>query len=121
VPVRIPRPPLGVLRLSTGDVVPLDRDVVLGRNPTPEAAGLPADAHVVSLASPNHDMSRTHAAIHLDGWIVLLADLNSTNGTIVSHPWHEAMRLRPNEPVAIEPGTVVNLANEVTFRYEPTG
>jgi hypothetical protein len=120
VPVRIPRPPLGVLRLSTGDVVPLDRDVVLGRNPTPEAAGLPADAHVVSLASPNHDMSRTHAAIHLDGWIVLLADLNSTNGTIVSHPWHEAMRLRPNEPVAIEPGTVVNLANEVTFRYEPT-
>jgi FHA domain len=121
VPVRIPRPQLGVLRLSTGDVVPLDRDVVLGRNPTPEAAGIPEDAHVVPLASPNHDMSRTHAAIHLDGWIVLLADLNSTNGTVVSHPWHEPMRLRPNEPVAIEPGTVVNLANEVTFRYEPAG
>jgi hypothetical protein len=120
-PVTVPRPTLGVLRLSTGDVVPLDRTVIMGRNPR---TGAPDDGerpHVVRLPSPDHDISRTHVEIRLDGWHVLLTDLNSVNGTVVTPPWQEPQRLRPNEAVPIEPGTVVNLADEVTFRYEVTG
>jgi hypothetical protein len=120
-PLTVPRPTLGVLRLSTGDVVPLDRTVIMGRNPRTGASDDGERPHVVRLPSPGHDISRTHVEIRLDGWHVLLTDLNSVNGTVVTPPWQEPQGLRPNEAVPIEPGTVVNLADEVTFRYEVTG
>jgi len=120
-PVTVPRPTLGVLRLSTGDVVPLDRMVIMGRNPKADESNEAERPHVVRLPSPGHDISRTHVEIRLDGWHVLLTDLNSVNGTVVTPPWQEPQRLRPNEAVPIEPGTVVSLADEVTFRYEVTG
>ena len=120
-PVTVPRPTLGVLRLSTGDVVPLDRTVIMGRNPKGDESNEAERPHVVRLPSPGHDISRTHVEIRLDGWHVLLTDLNSVNGTVVTPPWQEPQRLRPNEAVPIEPGTVVSLADEVTFRYEVTG
>jgi hypothetical protein len=120
-PINVARPTLGVLRLSTGDVVPLDRSVIMGRNPKADGANEAERPHVVRLPSPGHDISRTHVEIRLDGWHVLLTDLNSVNGTIVTPPWQEPQRLRPNESVPIEPGTVVSLADEVTFRYEVTG
>jgi len=119
-PVSVPRPTLGVLRLSTGDVVPLDRGVIMGRNPKLDGADAERP-HVVRLPSPGHDISRNHVEIRLDGWHVLLTDLNSVNGTVVTPPWQEPQRLRPNESVPIEPGTVVSLADEVTFRFEVTG
>jgi hypothetical protein len=80
-PVRITRPPLGVLRLTAGDVVPLDRGVVLGR--APEVADRPAAdrPHAVRLAHAGGDISRAHVEVVLDGWHVLVTDLNSTNGT----------------------------------------
>ena len=120
-PINVARPTLGVLRLSTGDVVPLDRSVIMGRNPKADGANEAERPHVVRLPSPGHDISRTHVEIRIDGWHVLLTDLNSVNGTIVTPPWQEPQRLRPNESVPIEPGTVVSLADEVTFRYEVTG
>jgi hypothetical protein len=120
-PITVPRPTLGVLRLSTGDVVPLDRTVIMGRNPKADETNEAERPHVVRLPSPGHDISRTHVEIRLDGWHVLLTDLNSVNGTVVTPPWQEPQRLRSNEAVPIEPGTVVSLADEVTFRYEVTG
>jgi hypothetical protein len=120
-PVMVTRPTLGVLRLSTGDVVPLDRAVLMGRNPRVEQSSRTEHPHVVRLPSPGHDISRTHVEIRLDGWHVLLTDLNSVNGTVVTPPWQEPQRVRPNEALPIEPGTVVSLADEVTFRYEVTG
>lgn len=93
----------------------------MGRNPKVDETPEPQRPHVVRLPSPGHDISRTHVEIRLDGWHVLLTDLNSVNGTVVTPPWQEPQRLRPNEAVPIEPGTVVSLADEVTFRYEVTG
>jgi hypothetical protein len=116
-PVTVPRPVLGALRLSTGDIIPLDRGVLLGRNPKP-AAGPDADRHVVRVPSPTGDISRAHTEIRLDGWHVLVVDLNSTNGTVVVLPGRAPERLRPNEPRPIEPGTVVVLSDEVSFRFE---
>jgi hypothetical protein len=120
-PVQLPRPPLGVLRLSTGDVVTLDRGVVMGR--APEIADLPAAdrPHVVRLAHVGGDISRAHVEITLDGWHVLVSDLNSTNGTTVTPPGQPPVRLRPADPLLIESGTLVSLADGVSFRYEVTG
>jgi len=121
-PVPVPRPVLGVLRLSLGDVIMLDRGVLMGRNPRTDFAGTDGEErpHVVKLPSADGDISRTHLRVTLDGWHVLVTDLNSTNGTLVTLPGRDPQQLRPGEPVPIQPGTVVTLADGIDFRYEVT-
>ena len=88
-----PRPPLGVLRLSTGDIVRLDRGVIIGRAPQ-APPGLPPELqpHVVRIASPQRDLSRNHVQVVVEGWQVILRDLDTTNGTTVTP--HGAARRR---------------------------
>ena len=125
-PVPVPRPVLGVLRLSLGDVITLDRGVLMGRNPRTDFVGTDGFGgsaggerpHVVKLPTGDGDISRTHLRVVLDGWHVLVTDLNSTNGTLVTLPGRETLQLRPGEPLPIEPGTVVTLADGIDFRYE---
>ena len=119
-PVVVPRPVLGVLRLSVGDMISLDRDVVMGRNPKPDLPVADGEErpHVVRLPSVDGDISRTHVRVTLDGWHVLVTDLNSTNGTLVMLPGREPEQLRPGQPMPIKPGTVVTLADGIDFRYE---
>jgi len=119
-PVVVPRPVLGVLRLSAGDLISLDRDVVMGRNPKPDFTGAAGEErpHVVKLPSADGDISRTHLRVTLDGWHVLVTDLNSMNGTLVTLPGREPEQLRPGQPMPIKPGTVVMLAEGIDFRYE---
>jgi hypothetical protein len=119
-PVLVPRPVLGVLRLSLGDVITLDRDVVMGRSPRTDFTGPDGEdrPHVVKLPSADGDISRTHLRVTLDGWHVLVTDLHSTNGTLVTLPGRDPEQLRPGEPVLIRPGTVVTLAEGIDFRYE---
>lgn len=109
----------GVLHFETGDKAPLDRGVLLGRSPMlrsdVEAGGQP---RVIKLPSPDNDLSRNHLEIVVDGWQVLALDLGSTNGTTVQHPGSAPTRLLPGEPVALEPGAVLVLADSFTVVYE---
>ena len=119
-PFEIARPALGVLRLETGEVITLDRGVVLGRSPeAPEGEGAERP-HVVRLASPENDISRTHAEIVLDGWNVYLRDFGSMNGTVVTLPGHPPERLREHNPQLLESGAVITLADEVSLTFEVT-
>jgi FHA domain len=112
------RPPLGLVRLSTGDVVPLDRSVIMGRNPRTEDGNEVGRPHLVRLPSPDNDVSRTHVEVRLEDWHVLVVDLASTNGTTVTNPGQAPIRLRAHEPMPLEPNAEVNLADEIVFRYE---
>lgn len=113
------RPALGVLRLESGDKVPLDRGVLLGRSPKAKAdLEVARQPHVVKLPSPDNDLSRNHLEIVIDGWHVLARDLGSTNGTTVQLPGSAPTRLRPDEHVALEAGAVLVLADVVTVVYE---
>ena len=102
--------------------MPLDRGVLLGRAPRVNEE-LPANQrpHLVRVGGPDRDISRNHAEIVLEGWHVLVRDLGSTNGTTVTLPGQEPVRLRPTEDQGIEPGTVVTLADEVVLTYEVRG
>jgi hypothetical protein len=100
-------------------VVPLDRGILLGRAPKVNADLPPSSRpHLVRLASQDNDISRNHAEVILEGWHVLVRDLGSTNGTTVTLPGQEPVRLRPTEDFGIEPGAVVTLADEVSLTYE---
>jgi hypothetical protein len=118
-PFQTARPPLGVLRLATGDVVTLDRGVLLGRSPKVNA-GVPAAErpHLVRVPSPENDISRNHLEVVLEGWHVLVRDLGSTNGTTVALPGQVPVRLRPGDQQVIEPGTILTMADEVSLTYE---
>ncbi|SES06816.1 FHA domain-containing protein [Actinokineospora terrae] len=120
-PVEVPRPPLGALRLSSGDLVQLDRGVLLGRAPDVAAVKQPVRPHVVRLRSPDGDVSRNHVEVRLHGWQVLVLDLGSRNGTEVRPPADLPFALVPHQPVEIAPGTVVGLAEGVEFVFEVTG
>jgi hypothetical protein len=115
VPFDAPRPALGVLELSTGDAITLDRAVIMGRSPRPLDGDAVDRPNLIRLAGEN--FSRNHVAIALDGWHVLIRDLGSTNGTVVSGPNGTPERLRPQEERLLEPGSVVSLAAQVSFRF----
>ena len=117
----VPRPVLGVLRLSTGEDITLDRDVLLGRQPKPPSQNADKQ-HVLRLPSPGKDISRNHLQIRLLGWRVVATDLGSTNGTTIRPPdGGPAEALPPGGTRVIEPGTEVTLAGVVSFIYEATG
>lgn len=120
-PAVVPRPTLGTLRLSTGEDIPLDRGVLLGRAPKTENESGPGRPHVLRLGGASEDVSRNHVEITLEDWSVLVTDLDSTNGTVITAPGRAPERLRANVPQAIEPGTVVSLADEITLRFEVSG
>jgi hypothetical protein len=117
-PITVPRPVLGCLRLSTGDAVSLDRGVLFGRDPRDGATEGIERPNVVKVPSANKDISRNHLEVRVEGWDVLVVDLGSTNGTEVAIPAHAPQRLRIGEPLPIQPGTKVTLADEVSFVYE---
>ena len=82
---------------------------------TENAASRP---HLVQLASPGNDISRSHVRVSLENWFVQVTDLGSTNGTVVTLPGQPPVRLRPHDPFTILPGTSVSIADEITLRYE---
>lgn len=117
-PFEAQRPVLGKLVLSSGGVVPLDRPVIMGRNPSLPSGYEGELPHLVKLPDPGRDISSQHLEVRLDFWHVVLRDLRSTNGTQVTPRGGGPFRLRPYDPIVIEPGSVVSLAGILSFRYE---
>jgi len=112
-------PCLGVLRFSTGHVVELDRPVLVGRAPSaPRTTQGRRAPRLVTVDSPNEDVSRTHLEVRPDGWDVLVTDLGSTNGTTIWPADGSPKRLRPREAVSMTPGSHLNVADEVEISFE---
>ncbi|WP_024286896.1 FHA domain-containing protein [Cellulomonas sp. KRMCY2] len=117
--VPAPRTPAPAkLLLSSGLVVSLNRPVLLGRAPQVSRVSNSAIPRLVTVASPNQDISRTHAEVRMDGEDVLVTDLRSTNGVLLLRQGSGPQRLHPGEPTAVEPGVVVDLGEGVTFTVE---
>jgi hypothetical protein len=116
-PRRVDRPPLGGLRLPTGEVVPLDRAVILGRKPAP-VEGSTDWPHLVHLPADHSFVSRRHLQIELDGWDVVARDLDSRGGTTFAPPGRDPERMRPGDAYVLEPGTVLDMAQVYSVRYD---
>jgi hypothetical protein len=116
-PRTVVRPALGGLRLPTGEVVPLDRGVVVGRRPGP-VPGTTDWPHLVHLPSTHAFVSRMHLQIELHGWDVLARDLGSRGGSVLTAPGRAPTPMRPGEAYVLDPGTVIDLAEVYAVRYE---
>jgi hypothetical protein len=116
-PVPIPRPSLGRLCVSDGSQVELDRSVLIGRQPTASRFSAEELPHLLRVGGQQQDISRTHAEVRVEDWNVLVVDLSS-NGTWLVRPGVEPQRLHRDEPVLVLPGSVLDLGDGVTIRYE---
>lgn len=105
----------GQLILPGGDPVPVDREVLLGRNP--KTSG---DARLIAVFDPEGNISRTHARVipTLDG--VTLEDLGSTNGTVLVTRDNQ-VQLQPYTPVSLRPGDRVILGGDAQIEYRDEG
>ena len=107
------------LTLSTGETVPLDRGVLLGRAPKATAAiGAAGEPHLVRVPSPDNEISRSHVEVYPEGDGVVVRDLGSTNGTTITPPDGQPSRLAPGAPHPFELGSRLLLAGHVEVLLE---
>ena len=111
------RPPLGVALLSTGGRIVLDRSAVIGRRPRASRVSAHDVPQLVTVPSPQQDISRSHLELRLEGWHVLATDLGTTNGTTLHRPGYEPLRLRPREGVVLHDGDLLDLGDGVRVRF----
>jgi hypothetical protein len=107
-------PVLAVLRASDGGSAELDRPVLIGRAPSTDRSDSRAP-RLMTVPSPNHDISRTHLEVTPDDWQIVVTDLDSTNGTILVRPGGvDRQQLAPGEPVPVQVGSVIELGDGVS-------
>jgi len=107
--------PAFFVELSTGGQEPLDQPLVIGRAPSAAALGGDRIPRLITMTTPNQDISRTHAQIAVEGGTVVVTDLHSRNGTIVTLPGRAPQKLREGETTPVIPGTVIDLGDGATL------
>jgi hypothetical protein len=113
-PQFVPGPVLAVLRASDGSTAELDRPVLIGRAPSSDRSDSRAP-RLMTVPSPNHDISRTHVEVAAEDWQIVVTDLNSTNGTVLVRPRAvDRQQLAPGEPVTVQLGSVMELGDGVS-------
>ncbi|WP_194397211.1 FHA domain-containing protein [Microbacterium atlanticum] len=118
-PLAPPRPPApGRVRLSTGQLVALDRTVVIGRRPRSTRVSGTDLPHLVAVDSPQQDISRSHVELRVEGESIVATDLRTTNGTTLLRPGADPVRLHPGEGTVVVPGDVLDLGDGVTVHIE---
>ena len=111
--------PVARLLFSSGEVVEVDRAIVIGRSPEARRFG-DDQARLVPVPSPHQEISSTHLEIRpgsgADHGSAVATDLGSTNGTVVVQPGLPAEDLQPGIAVALVPGAIVDLGEGVTIQ-----
>jgi hypothetical protein len=114
-PTRTPQPGAWRLRAPGGLEVLLLRPVVLGRDPSAEAAR--PDAAPIPLDDPARSVSKTHALVEVVAGRVTVTDLHSTNGTRVLTSDGEARELAPGVASEVAGGSTL-LLGEFAVRVD---
>ena len=109
---------IGRVRVSTGQVVTLDRTVIIGRRPRSTRASGANLPHLIAVDSPQQDISRSHLEIRPEGDTVVVIDLHTTNGSTLLRPGADPMRLHPGEQTLVLSGDVVDLGDGVKVAFE---
>ncbi|WP_106816246.1 FHA domain-containing protein [Microbacterium timonense] len=114
-----PRPPApGRLRVSTGQVITLDRTVVIGRRPRSTRVSGTDLPHLVAVDSPQQDISRSHVELRVEGESIVATDLHTTNGTTLLRAGADPVRLHPGEGTVVVPGDILDLGDGITVVVE---
>ena len=85
------------LLLDTGQSIPVNRMIVLGRAPSPQRA---TDSPI-PVEDQTRSLSRTHVRIAPSEGGITIEDLNSANGTRARSPNGQTHTLVPGQPIEL--------------------
>lgn len=85
------------LLLDTGQSIPVNRTIVLGRAPSPQRA---TDSPI-PVEDQTRSLSRTHVRIAPSEGGIMIEDLNSANGTRARSPNGQTHTLVPGQPIEL--------------------
>lgn len=110
-----PPAPRFAVELPSGEREPLDPSIIVGRAPSATRVSGSAVPRLVTITTPNQDISRSHVQVTVEGDTVVVTDLHSMNGTLVTVPGRSPQRLREGEPTTVITGTVLDLGDGATL------
>ena len=112
--------PVAKLIFSTGEVVDVDRVILVGRAPEARRFASSDQPHLVTVSSPNHEISSTHLEIRpgagADHGMAVVTDMGSTNGTVLVQPGLPPEDLQAGIAVSLIPGAILDLGDGVTIQ-----
>ncbi|REJ06923.1 FHA domain-containing protein [Microbacterium bovistercoris] len=114
----VPASARGRIRMSTGQVVELDRPVIIGRRPRSTRASGDNLPHLIAVDSPQQDISRNHLEIRPEAGACVVIDLHTTNGSTLLRTGADPVRLHPGEQNVVVSGDTVDLGDGVTITFE---
>jgi hypothetical protein len=113
-------PVVARLVFSSGEVVFVDRPVLVGRAPEVRRFAVNDRPHLVPVPSPQQEISSTHLEVRpgagADHGTAVVTDLGSTNGTILVQPGLSPEDLKPGIAVRLVPGAIIDLGEGVTIQ-----
>ena len=112
------RPRPGGIRVSTGQVVALDRTVV--HRPPPRSTRVTGTdlPHLIAVDSPQQDISRSHVELRVEGDSIIATDLHTTNGTTLLRAGRGSGAAAPGRGDRRGPGDVLDLGDGITVAVE---
>jgi hypothetical protein len=124
IPGQLPAPdvtvPVARLVISNGDVVQVDRAIVIGRAPEARRFNDTEEPTLVTVPSPHLEISSTHIEVRpgtgADHGTAVVTDLGSTNGTVLVQPGLGPEDLSPGVAVQLIPGALIDLGDGVTIQ-----
>ena len=99
------------LQLADGTLVPLDQPVYLGRKPSVPRIHPGGTPLLVTLDSPQREVSSTHLELTTVGGTIVASDLKTTNGSVLRMPGADPRLLIGGESAVVTPGTVIELGD----------
>lgn len=112
--------PVATLRFSSGEVVSVDRAILVGRAPEARRFTSTEQPRLVKVPSPLYEISSTHLEVRpgsgADHGSAVVTDMGSTNGTVLDQPGLGPEALRPGIAVQLIPGATINLGDGVTIQ-----
>jgi len=100
------------LERADGTRETLSRPVLIGRSPA--ASGSGPEPRLIAIPD-DPDISRTHLRVAVEGDAVVVTDLGSKNGSVITLPGTPPRKLRASEPTVVLPGTLIDLGGGTTF------
>jgi hypothetical protein len=97
--------------INSGEPIALDVPIIVGRQPVPSRIPTSHPARLVHVPSPAREVSSSHLELRQHGSSIVVTDLRSTNGTIVTMPGSVPLTLRQGESVVVSVGAVVNIGD----------
>ncbi len=107
--------------LNSAEPIPLDVPVLIGRDPHPPRVATAVMPRFVRVNSPRREVSATHVELRQDGASVIVTDMRSTNGTVITVPGMPEFTLHAGGSMVVAPGTTIDLGDDNIVEIMPIG